>query len=386
MIFKGHLELIDINKYRDRAVKRKLELIPDFKTIGQYEFEFLECFERLKELYQSFPYVVFNEFDDYFDYKSTRVFSSITDGYYTINYSRGDIGEFRKYTNLIFGKPWDEYRIMREEKEGKIYKPYNPSIYSFPYFKNFDGCRGEIEKYINEMSIWFKTLHEYAHIINGHLAYKSAMLNHEEEYDVDLLRAMELHADMTAVNFMLIIMKEWKKYIGKSQIVKQLNGKDPGISFCDDVVFAAISAYLALRMHLTNSKWDELTIGMHELLQEEHPLTELRMLVVFNSFLYGIKEYGKEYNDEEGFMKTLYNAIAQLEDFFYKNYAKEEEVRELYRPADLLRTDKGKEYYHKMFDKVLSLNSILKDYETVKNIVGGEWLDYETLPEMSFWD
>ncbi len=383
MIFKGHLELIDIAKYRDRAVKRKLELIPDFKTIGQYEFGFLECYERLKELFPGFPYVMFNEFDNNYDYESTRVYSSITDGFYTINYSRGDIGEFRRYTNLIFGKPWDECRISREEREGNTYKPYSPSVYSFTYFKKFDICRVEVERYINDTSIWFKTLHEYAHIINGHLAYKIAMLNHEEEYDVDLLRAMELHADITAVSYMLQIMNQWKKYIGQKQIVKQLNGKDPGISFCDDVVFAAISAYLALRAHLTNSKWDEFTVGIHELKQEEHPLTELRMLVVFNSFLYGIREYGKEHNDEEGFMKTLYIAINQLEDFFYDNCANEE-IKELYRPTDLLRTQKGKEYYHKMFEKVLSLNNILKDYETVKNTVDGEWIDYETLPEMDF--
>ena len=387
MIFKGHLELKDIVEYRNRALKRKFALVPDIKGIGQYEFEFLECFERLIELYPEFPYVLFCETDELYNYKSRRVFSTVNkEGCYTISYSCGDIGEFQKYTNLIFGKPWSECKIDVVERNGKPYKPYEYSVYSFPYFSRFECCRLNVEKYVNKMSIWFKSLHEYAHIINGHIDLKAAMLNGDEEYNVELLRAMELHADMTAASYMLIIMKQWKKYVGCSQIVKQTNGKDPGISFCDDVVFAAVAAYLALRSNLTSEYWDEFTVGIHEMNKETHPLTELRMLVVYNVFLLGVIEYGDEYGDGSGFGKTLYNAIVSLEDFFYKNCASEKEKREIYRPKDLLRTKKGKAYYQKMFDSVMRLGCKLKDYEIVGNEVSGEWLDYETLPEMDFWE
>ena len=113
----------------------------------------------------------------------------------------------------------------------------------------------------------------------------------KDSIPVEVQRAMELHADITAARYLLDILYDAEKYVGVEQIVIQNNGKDPGVTFCDNVAFTTIAAYLALRCFLKSEYWDEYTVGIHRGNYESHPLTELRMSIVFNVFLQGILEH-----------------------------------------------------------------------------------------------
>lgn len=389
MIFESIDEKRDINDYRHKALKRKMKMDPNFKGVNQIEFEFLECLERILELNDGMPYVFFEEVGEFKsdDQNSKRIYCTKDDnGRNVIRYGCGTISDFYDYTNLIFGKPWPEYKIKREMKAGKIYKPYNRSIYSYSYFEFFKKCKNEIETYTTKMAIWFTSLHEYAHIINGHLDCKSAMMRGEMEYDIELLRAMEIHADITAAYLLLMIMAKWECYVGKTSLYVNVKGKDFIPVFSDDLVFAAIGAYLALRSNLNNSHWDEYTVGMHEQGKEEHPLIEVRMHFVYRIFANELKKYQTNDENTSGFDRDLYIAISQFEDFYCKNIRIENTGKEFYSPTKIIQSEDGKLYYKKMFSSVIRLNDVLKNYATRLFVTDGEWYDYDTLERKHFYD
>lgn len=61
MIFPGYLELTDINKYRDSALRRKMLHYEvqgqKFDGVSSLEFEILEAIERTREFNPDFPYI-----------------------------------------------------------------------------------------------------------------------------------------------------------------------------------------------------------------------------------------------------------------------------------------------------------------------------------------
>lgn len=131
--------------------------------------------------------------------------------------------------------------------------------------------------------------------------------------------------------------------------------------------------------------WDEYTVGLHEMKGEDHPLTELRMAIVYNVFLQGVIELGEGPCESHIFANSLFRAVQQFEEFWFQNHSLNEEDKLYYKLTELLRTEKGKEYYYKIFDKVMGLNNLLKDYIDTLSVVEGQWTDYETLPERMYW-
>ena len=69
----------------------------------------------------------------------------------------------------------------------------------------------------------------------------------------------------------------------------------------------------------------------------------------------------------------------------FANQSNSEKDRLYYKPTELLRTETGKQYYHLLFDSVLSLNNLLKGYSNTQQMLTGQWTDYETLPERMYW-
>ena len=59
MIFPGYFELIDINEYRDSAMKRKMSHCEaqgrKFGGVSSLEFEILEAIERTRDYNPDFP-------------------------------------------------------------------------------------------------------------------------------------------------------------------------------------------------------------------------------------------------------------------------------------------------------------------------------------------
>lgn len=235
------------------------------------------------------------------------------------------------------------------------------------------------------MAGWFIGLHELGHIVNGHLWLMEEVKAKKKSIDLNTRRALEIHADITSVTLMLQIMNNWKKYVGIRQPVSQLNGKNPGITYCDEITFGALAAYIALRMFLTHEQWDEYTVGCHEMEKETHPLTELRMAIVYNVFLQGIIDLGVSEEVEIIFANSFYQSVQQFEDFMFENQSKADEERLYYKPTELLRTERGKQYYQTIFDSVLKLNDLLEGYSTTQQMLTGQWTDYETLPERMHW-
>ena len=68
MIFKGMPELLDISKYREKALHRKMHYCEEngrvFKGVGQIEFEIGEVLERVYEMHPEYPYVMVKEEGD----------------------------------------------------------------------------------------------------------------------------------------------------------------------------------------------------------------------------------------------------------------------------------------------------------------------------------
>lgn len=390
MLFDGHLALHEKNELRHAAMLRKLEKIKDHPfQIGQYEFHALECLERIFRNNPHLPFVEVVELDEnHLEEKDSTYSKMELDGSYKIFLSPNTIHRIEHYVEEIFGKPWSELRIrVSREQRGINYYSYQKPIYEFPAFKFFSGCKINVREFVSEMALWFIVLHEYAHIQNGHLNYKAHMRKQKIAIPIEVQQALELHADITAASYLLEILYDTEKYIGVKQIVVQNNGKDPGVTFSDNVAFATIAAYLALRCFLKEEYWDEYTVGIHRGNYESHPLTELRMSIVFNVFLQGILEHFQGRPHLQRMTISMLNIVAQFEEFYFYNKGHEDEwIKAIqYNPTQLLRTTTGKEYYHEMFEHVLSLNDTLEQYAPVLGKVEGKWCDYETLPERMFW-
>lgn len=394
MIFHSYAELHDINDYRQKSFDRKRDFCKAntiaFTGAEQIEFELMECFERIYEQDATAPYVLLKETGDPQKSRRTpelkpRVCCDIVDDHYEIFYDWQMPVFLGRYVNLIFGKPWQDWQISLHEKDGIVYKPYEKSLYDFDAFKKYDVCRTPLEDHIRQMMMWFIGLHEFGHIRNGHLELMQKVKAKEIEIGVDTQRALELHADVTAASYMLGIVSSWQKYVGKTQIIAERNGKYPGITYCDEITMAAVAAYIALRSFLKKSRWDEWTVGLHEMDGEKHPLTELRMAIVYNIFLQGVIDLGTTPTEKMIFANSMYQTIDQLEDFFFQNHSDNEEERLYYKPTELLRTERGKEYFHRIFDSALGLNDLLKDYSESFCRLEGCWSDYDTLPERLYW-
>lgn len=392
MIFDGHLVLLEKNKLRHAAMKRKQKMIGEQTLkIEALEFDALECLERIFRENPSLPFtevVVLDGTEGLEDEEHS--FSKIeADGKYKIYLSAKEIARLEHYVEEIFGNPWSELRIrVNREHRGIDYYQYSKPIYEFPYFAFFSSCKINLRDYIFERALWFIVLHEYAHIQNGHLHYKSQMKSMGLKIPLEVQQSMEMHADITAASYLLDILYDEEKYIGVKQIVVQKNGKNPGTAFCDDIIFATIAAYLALRCFLKDDYWDEYTIGFHQGNRETHPLVEMRMSIVFNVFLQGILRHFNGDDNLKHVAQYMLNAVEQFEEFYFQNKGHEDEwVKAIqYNPTQLLRTKKGKEYYYELFENVLKLNETLRSHTHVYNKVEGEWYDYETLPERMFWD
>ena len=397
MIFVSAEELRDINEYRYRAMNRKQEaynrLYPDkFKGIDQFEWDALECIERLRD-YVELPFIDVKEIGDIsearkkIDLKADRTHSSLdTNGNYTISIDTEAAVLFGRDLDRIFGKPWTKNRIEMYAKMGIEYCPYEKSLYSFPFFRKFNICRSELFDFIHKMALWFMVLHEVAHVYAGHLRLKQDVDAGLREMDLDTLRALELHADLMASEFLLKIMDGWGKYYDKRQLILRGSNRYPRITYCDEITLASIAASLALREYQPSLHWDEYSIGMHESYRETHPIIELRIAAVSAYFLNHIQKLGQTAEERNAFTCSYFNAVKQFESFILQNVVSEGHDMVFYKPAELLRTERGKEYFRRVFDCLMNCNVLLSNYTENRIAIEGKWFDYETLPEQSFWD
>lgn len=395
MIFPGYFELRDINKYRDSAMRRKFSHYASqgrkLSGVSSLEFEILEAIERTRDNNPDFPYVDVIELGNAEAARRSadlkpRVYCDITpNNDYGIFYDWQMPVKIGRYVGLIFGEPLKDWQIKLRQKDGIKYIPYAHSIYEYPAFKRYDVCRTNLTEYVRKMAGWFIGLHELGHIVNGHLHLIKDVNSNKVSIDLNARRALEIHSDITAATLILQIMESWQKYVGIRQPVPQLNGKNPGITYCDEIAFGALASYIALRMFLKHEYWDEYTVGFHEMDRETHPLTELRMAIVYNVFLQGIIDLAESEEEKIVFVNSFYKTIQQFEDFMFANQSNSEKDRLYYKPTELLRTETGKQYYHLLFDSVLSLNNFLKGYSNTQQMLTGEWTDYETLPERMYW-
>lgn len=384
MIYRTFEETVEINEYRNEALKRKMRnLGADFKGIGQFEFECLECLEHLYAANANLPYPIIVE------ETTERTGATLTnDEKYIINFNKHDIRKLYFYIDEIFGKQWSETKV-EYMKDVHDYYRYQHSIYEQSMFRKYDNCRSEIQDYITKIAIWFITLHEYSHITNGHLKYLAYRKNKCEKAPKNEIRAMELHADLSAADELLRIMFCWEKKVGTNQRIVKLDGKYPGVTYFDDVIIGIIAAYISMRCFLKKDFWDEYSIGMYRGDNDDHPITELRMAVIFNAFVGGMMDHYPKIEDKKQFAYQAYTTVQQFEKFYFVNKGKSEPpyLTEInYVPTELLRTEKGKEYYKEVFDDVLQLNQTLERFKYVMTKIDGTWVDYETLPERLFWN
>ena len=134
MIFPGYFELIDINEYRDSAMKRKMSHCEaqgrKFGGISSLEFEILEAIERTRDYNPDFPYVEVIEKGDAKDARRSadprpRVFCDFTEnGEFGIFYDWQMPVKIGRYVGLIFDEPLKDWQIKLREKDGIEYKPF----------------------------------------------------------------------------------------------------------------------------------------------------------------------------------------------------------------------------------------------------------------------
>ena len=393
MFFRTIGELYEISDLISSAANRKLEYYSKYTdkhySIEQLESIILECIERAR-LFRTFPFIDTEVVGNDARYKAKlepSVFCGFNEfGDYKITYNSDFTYYTGRYIGFIFSKPLSEAKIKWMQEKGISYKVYDKSIYDYPSFVKYQPCKHSLVEYILKMAVWFITLHEVSHILNGHLDYNEEMKRLSCKVDIDISRAMELHADMCATDMMLIIMRSWESHIGEIKLTGHAEGDRTNVTYFDELILAAISAYIALRCFLREDKWDEYTIGLHEGSGDKHPLTELRMAVVFNMFLQGLIDLGKDDLEKRVLANQFFNTVLDFEDFWFENYKEDDEEDNLqYRPTELLRTEKGKDYYHRLFEKVMELNDILPKYSCGFSMVEGTWCDYQTIPERMFW-
>lgn len=395
MILKGMPELIDIGKFREKVLCGKMQYCEEndlvFKGVGQIELEIGEVLERVYEKHPDYPYVLVREEGDS---SAERQKAELNDGIcsgkvndcYYIFCPWGLPIVIGRFTGFIFRESLSEgQRKMMEEKGIKI-PDYQKSIYEYPAFQRFKDCKAELSNYIHTLSVWFVSLHEFGHIINGHIDLMDDVRNGEVDITKEQRKALELHADMTAANLLTEVISSWQKYVGVMRREVHLNGTNPGITYCDEISFAALAAYLSLRCYLPDEdkKWDEYTIGLHLGNSATHPLTQLRLAVVFNCLLDGLLEIAQTEEERGIFSKNFIDMVTQFEDFLFQNENAEDREKLFYTPTELMRTEKGKEYFQGEFDALMELNDILEKYTETLLKIEGEWIDYQTLPEKIF--
>lgn len=392
MIFDGHLELMERSDLRWAGFERKQKMLGDAcKGAGQLEMEVFECLEHLMQKDPSLPYAEIVELDDASDHgdQKKRTYSEIQrDGRFRIYIYTGEIARLHRYIEEIFGRSWSDEKIEWMKKQrGVEYHRYEKPIYELPQFRFLDGCKVNLEEYVSRMALWFIILHEYAHVKNGHLRYSQVMKQQGKPIAPEVSQALEFHEDIAAASWLLDIIFDSEKYVGQKQIVVQNNGKDPGISYSDNVAFMAIAAYLSLRCYLKEEHWDEWSVGMYRSHCNTHPMTELRMSAVYNVLLQGVLTHFQGNVHRDGIANHMLQIISGFEKFYFNNKGYEDEwtQRIQFIPTEILRTEAGKQYYHEIFEQVLKLNDLLEPYTNTPSIVAGTWCDYETLPERMFW-
>ena len=105
---------------------------------------------------------------------------------------------------------------------------------------------------------------------------------------------------------------------------------------------------------------------------------------MFNCLLDGLLEIAQTEEEREIFSKNFIDMVTQFEDFLFQNENAEDREKLFYTPTELMRTEKGKEYFQGEFDALMELNDILEKYTETLLKIEGEWIDYQTLPEKIF--
>ena len=395
MIFRGMPELTDINDYRNNAMQRKRRYCEEneirFTGVNQLEFEIREALERVYEMHPSFPYVNVEESGDASAARrqaklDTRVYSNKGEKCYNIICPWGLPVAIGRYIGSVFYGPLNVEMLKHMKEDGIDFPIYKKSIYEYPAFKRFSACKKDLTDFIRTIAIWFISLHEFGHIINGHNVLIEAVRYGDANITQEQKKALEIHADITSAELLVEILSSWEKYIGVVRQEVHLNGTNPGITYCDELSFAALAAYLSLRCFLPekDKKWDEWTIGLHYSKGATHPLIQLRMAIVFNCFMSGLYKIAEDEIEKRVFLQSFVNMITQFEEFMFQNEGAVERDRLFFTPTELVHTEKGKKYYKGVFDALLELNEILPNYTETLCRIDGEWIDYQTLSNEIF--
>lgn len=388
MIFKGHIELFDTVNLREQALKRKMDFYEknhlNFRGINQIEFDIREVFERVYQIHSDYPYVEFVEEGDLSVSRNKvdlepRACSEKWEYGYKITFNTDLAVSLGRHIGEIF----EDVEFIKSRNRMKGYNPkltvYEKPIYSYPVFERYSICKNEIQKYVRNIAMWFIALHEYAHIINGHCDFKEDDKERYKNLELEQKRGFEVHADLMAAELLFEIVLSFQKYIGVLQIVPQKNGKNPGLTFFEEMVFATVAVYICLRSFLEKQKWDEWTIGIHNMREISHPLTEIRMTILSNFFLNKLSDFAKNELEREVLIRDYLYMINQFESFYYENTSEQKDEYDapaFYNPTELIKTEEGKRYYKELFDSTLKLNELLKGYMIVPSMITGEWKDY----------
>lgn len=391
MIFKGHIELFDTVNFRERALKRKIAFYEknqlNFRGINQIEYNIREVFERVYQIHPDYPYVEFVEEGDLsvsrnkVDLKPNACSEKWEYGY-RITFNT----DLAVCLGRHIGEIFEDVDFIKSRNQMKGYKPkltiYEKTIYSYPAFERYNICKSKIQSYVRNIAMWFIALHEYAHIINGHCDFKEDNKERYENLDLEQKRGFEVHADLMAAELLFEVILSFQKYIGVLQIIPQTNGKNPGLTFFEEMVFATVAVYICLRSFLEKKKWDEWTIKIHEMKGITHPLTEIRMTIISNYLLNKLIDFAANEFEREVLIRDYYYMITQFEKFYYENTSEQKDEYDapfFYNPSELIKTEEGKKYYKELFDSTLKLNELLKDYMIVQSVISGEWKDYRTI-------
>lgn len=379
MIARTMDEMRETNDLRHEATLRFLRMLPEEPlSLGVREWECLEVLEYQFQADPTLPYVHLTVTDRAGGSQCGR---REKDGRptedYAIRLSRRDMERLDFYVEEIFGRPWSEEKRAYMQQAHR-YRGYEQSLFDCPLFQKYEPCRSDLQDYVTRVGRWFLTLHEYAHIKCGHLNYLDAVRAAGETVDVMTHRAMELHADMVAVEDLLAVLRGWERRVGTMQIVVDRPGR-PSITYFDQVVMAVIAACLSLRCFLKRDTWDTYSIPLHESNRERHPLTEVRMAVVFNQFLAGMCRHYEGQTEANLLAAQAFRTLEEFETFYFANRGEADSpwCQTLqYRPMELIYTAQGRDYYRDLFPRLLSLNELLEPYTYTHTTMSGRWEDY----------
>lgn len=344
MLFDSVDAIRQRNELRQRAIDRKLKEPEFINNSFDLELEVLERFERLYELNPQVPY---------FDLKHSNTFPSDMKTHTGIDLDRGktyifiqqkDVELVKWFSNECFSTPISAIKSEYYLKNGYAYRVFENPLYEQEIFNYFSECKNEIVDFIYKHAVVLMALHEFAHASNSHVFLR----NDRKDLPKEVLRGLEIQADIIAAIYYAHSLKEDEQYIDTIQKYIRISRTQLKVnSYYTSILLATLAAYISFRCTIRNNYY---WIGNSDFALDgygDHPMTEARMGVIIDVIINNLfPDLGT--NENAYIHQLLRKMIEEFESFYCRNTVNADAFSKNRQPLKLIETEEGLEYIAKL--------------------------------------